>query len=230
MESAAGRRAESAAADGLEDGADAIRGSGATVGAAFDDAIADSATVGAAFDDAIADSATADAAIVGAVEGSILGTGIDMVHVPSFAADLDRPGSTFAQAAFTVGERAAANRRGLAGAALARHLAGRWAVKEAVVKAWSQALYGTPPVIPRDEVDWREIEVVADAWGRVAVALHGRVRDEVARTVGAPAPGAAPGAASGGFATPTGPPQVRFHVSISHDGDQAIAIAVLAGH
>ncbi len=162
------------------------------------------------------------------MEGSILGTGIDMVHVPSFAADLDRPGSTFAKAAFTVGERAAANRRGLVGTALARHLAGRWAVKEAVVKAWSQALYGTPPVIPRDEVDWREIEVVADAWGRVAVALHGRVRDEVARTVGAPASDAAPGAASGGFATPTGPPQVRFHVSISHDGDQAIAIAVLA--
>lgn len=164
----------------------------------------------------------------GAARGAILGTGIDLVHVPSFAADLDRPGSTFAKAAFTVGERAAANRRGLVGTALARHLAGRWAVKEAVVKAWSQALYGTPPVIPRDEVDWREIEVVADAWGRVAVALHGRVRDEVARTVGAPASGAAPGAASGGFATPTGPPQVRFHVSISHDGDQAIAIAVLA--
>ena len=214
MESAAGRGAESAAADGHEVGADASGGG---------ESIADAATAGAAIGDA-----PADVAIGGAVEGSILGTGIDMVHVPSFAADLDRPGSTFAKAAFTVGERAAANRRGLVGTALARHLAGRWAVKEAVVKAWSQALYGTPPVIPRDEVDWREIEVVADAWGRVAVALHGRVRDEVARTVGAPASDAAPGAASGGFATPTGPPQVRFHVSISHDGDQAIAIAVLA--
>ena len=85
----------------------------------------------------------------GAARGAILGTGIDLVHVPSFAADLARPGSTFASSVFTVGERAAANRRGLTGDALARHLAGRWAVKEAVIKAWSQALYGAPPPIPR---------------------------------------------------------------------------------
>ena len=155
-----------------------------------------------------------------ALAASILGTGIDMVHVPSFAEDLARPGSVFASSVFTVGERTAANRRGLAGDALARHLAGRWAVKEAVIKAWSQAIYGAPPVIPRDELDWREIEVVADAWGRVAVTLHGRVRDAVIDC----------------FATPTSSAQERadgasgvdFHVSISHDGDHAIAIAILA--
>ena len=166
------------------------------------------------------DHATGQDAIHDAIAAAILGTGIDMVHVPSFAEDLARPGSAFAASVFTVGERTAANRRGLAGDALARHLAGRWAVKEAVIKAWSQALYGAPPVIPRDELDWREIEVVADAWGRVAVALHGRVRDAVADC----------------FATPTSSPQERarggsgidFHVSISHDGDHAIAIAILA--
>ena len=155
-----------------------------------------------------------------ALAASILGTGIDMVHVPSFAEDLARPGSVFASSVFTVGERTAANRRGLAGDALARHLAGRWAVKEAVIKAWSQAIYGAPPVIPRDELDWREIEVVADAWGRVAVTMHGRVRDAVIDC----------------FATPTSSAQERadgasgvdFHVSISHDGDHAIAIAILA--
>ncbi|WP_295628916.1 holo-ACP synthase [uncultured Corynebacterium sp.] len=140
--------------------------------------------------------------------GALLGTGVDMVHVPSFAADLDQPGSTFAKSVFTVGELAAARRRGLVGAALARHLAGRWAVKEAVIKAWSQAMYGSPPPIARDELDWRDIEVVADAWGRVAVALHGRVRDEVAS-----------------LTTTTGAP-ASFHVSISHDGDQAIAVAI----
>lgn len=155
-----------------------------------------------------------------ALAAPILGTGIDMVHVPSFAEDLARPGSVFAASVFTVGERTAANRRGLAGDALARHLAGRWAVKEAVIKAWSQAIYGAPPVIPRDELDWREIEVVADAWGRVAVTLHGRVREAVIDC----------------FATPTSSAQERahgtsgvdFHVSISHDGDHAIAIAILA--
>lgn len=139
---------------------------------------------------------------------AVRGTGIDLVHVPSFARDLDRPGSTFAASVFTAGERAAAARRGLSGPALARHLAGRWAVKEAVVKAWSQALYAAPPPIPRDELDWREIEVVADAWGRVAVELRGRVADAAAEC----------------FPTPTPP---RFHVSISHDGEYAVAVAVL---
>jgi holo-[acyl-carrier protein] synthase len=33
-----------------------------------------------------------------------------------------------------------------------------------------------------------------------------------------------------GFPTPASPPQERFHISISHDGDNAIAIAILAAH
>lgn len=155
----------------------------------------------------------------------VLGMGVDLVHVPSFAEGLTRPGSTFAASVFTVGERATATRRGLAGDALHRFLAGRWAVKEAVVKAWSQALYGSPPPIPRDELDWRDIEVVADAWGRVAVALHGRVRDAVAASLGA-----GDADEGTGFPTPTSPPQERFHISISHDGDNAIAIVILAAH
>lgn len=134
----------------------------------------------------------------------VLGAGIDLVHVPAFDEDLSRPGSTFAASVFTVGERAAANRRGHVGAALARHLAGRWAAKEAVVKAWSQALYGGPPPIPRDELDWRDIEIIADAWGRVAVSFHGRVLESAPWPAG------------------------RFHVSISHDGDYATAVVVLA--
>lgn len=65
-------------------------------------------------------------------------------------------------------------------------------------------------MIPRDELDSREIEGVADAWGRIAVVYC--------------------------FATPTTSPQERahgasavdFHVSISrHAIAIAIAIAVL---
>ena len=72
------------------------------------------------------------------------------------------------------------------------------------MKAWSQALYGSPPPIPRDELDWRDIEVVADAWGRVAVRFHGRVAESEIW------------------------PAEKFHVSISHDGEHAIATAVLS--
>ncbi|HHX85229.1 MAG TPA: holo-ACP synthase, partial [Actinomycetales bacterium] len=89
---------------------------------------------------------------------------------------------------------------------LARHLAGRWAVKEAVVKAWSAALYGTPPPIPPDLLRWSEIETVCDAWGRPSVRLGGEVARQVAATVGEGA---------------------RWHVSLSHDGEAAVAFVVL---
>lgn len=91
---------------------------------------------------------------------------------------------------------------------LARHLAGRWAVKEAVVKAWSAALYGTPPPISPDLLRWSEIETVCDAWGRPSVRLGGEVARQVAATVGEGA---------------------RWNVSLSHDGGSAIAFVVLEG-
>ncbi len=91
---------------------------------------------------------------------------------------------------------------------MARHLAARWAVKEAVVKAWSAALYGTPPPISPDLLVWSEIETVCDAWGRPAVRLSGEVAGQVAATVGEGA---------------------RWNVSLSHDGDSAVAFVVLEG-
>ena len=89
---------------------------------------------------------------------------------------------------------------------LARHLAGRWAVKEAVIKAWSAALYGSPPPIAPEVLLWSEIETVCDAWGRPAVRLSGEVARQVAATVGE---------------------DVRWNVSLSHDGSSAVAFAVL---
>lgn len=89
---------------------------------------------------------------------------------------------------------------------LARHLAGRWAVKEAVIKAWSAALYGSPPPIAPELLRWSEIETVCDAWGRPAVRLSGEVARQVAATVGE---------------------DVRWNVSLSHDGSSAVAFVVL---
>ena len=89
---------------------------------------------------------------------------------------------------------------------LARHLAGRWAVKEAVIKAWSAALYGSPPPIAPELLRWSEIETVCDAWGRPAVRLSGEVARQVAATVGE---------------------DVRWNVALSHDGSSAVAFVVL---
>ena len=119
--------------------------------------------------------------------------GIDIVHVPGFAQQLATPGSTF-EAVFTAAEiRVAATKPDRDA-----HLAGRWAAKEAVIKAWSQSIYGRPPFIGGDDVDFAEIEIRPDRWGRVAIVLHGRVKEKAGNPL--------------------------TSLSISHDGDYAVAI------
>lgn len=122
------------------------------------------------------------------------------MHVPGFREQLERPGSRF-EAVFAVGElRTAARRQDRA-----LHLAGRWAAKEAFIKAWSQAIYGRPPLIDPDGVDFTEIEIRPDRWGRVAVELRGEVEQAVRASVG----------------------EIRTSLSISHDGDYAMATCLL---
>ncbi|WP_394282284.1 holo-ACP synthase [Corynebacterium sp.] len=121
--------------------------------------------------------------------------GVDVVHISAFREQLALPGSTF-EAVFTARElRLAATKPDRA-----EHLAGRWAAKEAFIKAWSQSIYGRPPLIEPDRVDFAEIDVVADRFGRVAIQLSGHVA------------AVAPAAQS---------------VSISHDGDYAVAVCLV---
>ncbi|WP_291313371.1 holo-ACP synthase [Corynebacterium sp. UBA2622] len=121
--------------------------------------------------------------------------GTDIVQVSAFASQLEVPGSRFASV-FTERElRTCADKPDRVSS-----LAARWAAKEAYIKAWSQSLYGSPPVIDPGGVDFSEIEVVPDAFGRVAVVLRG----EVSRL---------------------GPPAVSL--SLSHDGDYAVAVCVV---
>lgn len=143
------------------------------------------------------------------------GIGVDLVSLPEFTAQVGTPGSTFLEGILTGREmrrvfaRAAATSAARPGSAphtqaLARHAGGVWAAKEAFVKAWSCALFSSPPPIGPDEVDWREIEVVHDDWGRPSIALHGRVARACAQSLGSVG-------------------QWRALVSISHDGPLAIA-------
>ncbi|WP_018296210.1 holo-ACP synthase [Corynebacterium lubricantis] len=123
--------------------------------------------------------------------------GVDLVCISEFRAQLAVPGSTF-ESVFSARELRVANGK----PDRAEHLAGRWAAKEAFIKAWSQALYGLPNRIEPDRVDFSEIEVVADRFGRVALELHGEVA-----SVALPAQS----------------------LSISHDGDYAMAACIVAG-
>lgn len=186
------------------------------------------------------------------MSGGVRGVGVDIVDLGAFAASLAEPGTRLTNAFSPTERRQCRERAEARGAApagevsslslslssslsarrgpapatdedplanhdpsahraadpLARHLAGRWAVKEAVVKAWSAALYGSPPAIAPDLLVWSEIETVCDAWGRPSVRLSGEVARQVAATVGE---------------------NVRWNVSLSHDGDSAVAFVVLEG-
>ena len=126
---------------------------------------------------------------------TILGVGVDLVHVPTFADQLDQPGTRFAEA-FSPGERSDA-RSGPSNPA--RHFAARWAAKEAVIKAWSGSRFAQKPVLP--EAIHRDIEVVTDMWGRPKVRLTGDIAKHLA--------------------------EVTIHVSLTHDGDTAAAVAIL---
>ena len=156
------------------------------------------------------------------MSGRVRGVGVDTVDLGAFAASLAEPGTRFTEM-FSPTERRQCRERAEARSSvpsasrssvpsasredpLARHLAGRWAVKEAVIKAWSAALYGSPPPIAPDLLRWSEIETVCDAWGRPAVRLSGEVARQVAATVGENA---------------------RWNVSLSHDGSSAVAFVVL---
>ena len=149
---------------------------------------------------------------------TVLTVGTDLVHVPGFSAQLDQPGTVFAQQAFTARELRDTHRRAQEkGSRPAQHLAARWAAKESFIKAWSQAHVlrarsrgmSTSPVILAEDVDWREIEVVTDRWGRPSLRLSGTVAHAVERSLGeeVSTPGCWP-------------------VSLSHDGDYAAAIVL----
>ena len=143
------------------------------------------------------------------------GLGVDLVSLPEFAAQVREPGSAFLAGVLTPREarrvraRASATSAAAPGSsrfdeAVARHAGGLWAAKEAFIKAWSCALFGSPPRIGADDVDWREIEVIHDEWNRPALAVHGHVAAACEESLSAPS-------------------TWRALVSISHDGECAIA-------
>ncbi|PHP52020.1 holo-ACP synthase [Actinomyces ruminis] len=148
----------------------------------------------------------------------VLGVGIDLVHIPGLSEQLDQPGTVFAERAFTARERRDAARRADATGSLeADHLAGRWAAKEAFIKAWSAAAntragHAVAPRLSPEAVDWREIELIGDRWGRPSLRLTGTVADAVTASLGE-------GAAA----------SRRWPVSVTHDGDWAAAVVLYIG-
>lgn len=104
----------------------------------------------------------------------VLGIGTDIVDVERIRSALRRHGDRFVSRAFTRAESAYCEAR----SDPAIHFAGRFAAKEAVLKALGTGWSGG--------VGWRDVEVLPDG-GPVRVRLSGRAL-EVARALGAREP------------------------------------------
>lgn len=123
----------------------------------------------------------------------IVGVGIDLVDIARIAQLLETQGERALRRLFTEGEAAYAAAR----AEPARHLAARFAAKEAAYKA----LAGTDHA---RGIGWRDIEVVAEWDGRPVLRLHGRAAERAA-ALGV----------------------VRMHLSLTHADATAAAFVVL---
>ena len=91
----------------------------------------------------------------------IVGTGIDIVEVDRIAKTAERYGDRFLNRVFTEAEADYCRSRGVP----AQHLAGRFAVKEAVLKALETGWSGG--------INWRDVEVTKGRGGEPGVRLTG---------------------------------------------------------
>ncbi|MEM1007843.1 MAG: holo-ACP synthase [Myxococcota bacterium] len=126
--------------------------------------------------------------------------GLDLVDIFMFREQLSDVASTFVEGTFTQHEQDSA--QGRPGDDPARHLAARFAAKEALIKAWSLARWGESPRL--SFVDMCEIEVRLDEYGRPSLMLHGTVKKAL-EELGVK----------------------RVHVSLTHEGGMAGAVVIL---
>lgn len=131
----------------------------------------------------------------------IVTVGTDLVHIPALAEQLADRASAFAAKTFTEAEMAYAH--GASSGRPERHLAARFAAKEATLKALDHA--AALRRVEPPSIELTSIEVLRDERGRPSLALH----DAAAR-----------------FAERIG--VERAQVSLSHDGDYALAFVSLS--
>ena len=91
-----------------------------------------------------------------------IGCGIDVVELPRFKQAMKRGGRRFLERVFTLREQAYAKSHKRT---MLLHLAGRFAAKEAVIKAVSQ-------IDPARTLAMNQIEIKNDRWGRPHIILH----------------------------------------------------------
>jgi holo-[acyl-carrier protein] synthase len=127
----------------------------------------------------------------------MIGMGVDMVQISEFEKQINDHASVFVENTFTMKERLYAQKH--PSNHPSRHLAARFAAKEALIKAWASLRIGQP--LKQKNPNFQEIEVCNDPYGRPFLSLHGSFKEELKQYI--------------------------HKISLSHDGDYAIATVVL---
>jgi holo-[acyl-carrier protein] synthase len=99
----------------------------------------------------------------------IIGIGTDIIECLRIGQMIERHGELFINRVYTPHEILYCQSRKMA----IQHFAGRWAAKEAVLKALGTGW--------RKGISWRDIEIHNDPGGRPSVVLRGGARDVVDR-------------------------------------------------
>lgn len=152
----------------------------------------------------------------------IAGLGHDIVSVTQFAQQMQD--SNGWRALFSVRELRQCDLRAQAkNDEKALHIAVRWAGKEAVIKAWSEALctINSPYPYTLDNMPWASIEILNDSHGCPRVNLSSEVNDKVLESI----------SRAKNSANKSEPIEIRWHISLTHDGlledNSAFASAVV---
>jgi holo-[acyl-carrier protein] synthase len=97
----------------------------------------------------------------------ILGIGTDIVECLRIAQMIERHGESFLTRVYTSYEIRYCQSRKMA----TQHFAGRWAAKEAILKAMGTGL--------RHGINWNDVEVRASGDGKPIVGMRGAARDMI---------------------------------------------------
>ena len=146
--------------------------------------------------------------------GQVLGLGHDLVDLEKFGRQLAMPGTRMTSL-FSPRERRQAEQRALLKHDdTTAHLAVRWAGKESVLKAWSQALGTEPSPYGLDDFPWSGVEILDDGRGRPNVNLESSVEARLYDSL----------LLTGGQFDQM---QLCWHIALSHDGPVASAVVLL---
>jgi holo-[acyl-carrier protein] synthase len=177
------------------------------------------------------------------LESTVIGLGHDVVDVASFSRQLTEPASRFLNLFSERERRQAALRARAKHDDEALHLAGKWAGKEAVLKAWCEALGENPNPYTLDDFPWAKVEILGDGRSRPHVVLGSSCEAVLRSSLRQADPNGATGVEEESFvAHSVGGSEsaavdvdrdcesngsLCWHISLSHDGPVASAVAML---